>query len=552
VRPKLAAAAIIFVLLAAAAQHNAAPDEPAGASVNRTSVSMPDSKAVDANQAETPHDELKPLQLQWESYSNAGEVRLLKTGLAQAERIVKETALYAVRGSRETKVIVYAKKNDTDALHAALVRDDAVYDLGPVAGYHYDKADDVTVSNIMLFGKQVIKIQGAVGAAASLARYIDLEDGAPKPLMLIDEGHASELDVDHDGLPEVVASSGTKPSTSVFRWKDGRIERCRLNETLQAEAVSITDEGAVFASFGQNQSAVRLYWLKQSGLQPFASYSGEEYGSDRFVAIQYTADDAKRIRGQADKVRVFDPYVPRKGIATDYVMEAEIEQDGVMKMTFPHFSVRQSRTDLRPQEQGKPVSGDKLIFPGFAAEWIGPPENGGTWYIQRGSTYISVSTAKGYDKDQLLFVAASLIPLEELKLSDGTAAVATPPPQITREYLFALQAANKFAAAWASRDPNNGLEWVTDEWKAGKEPPYLDAYFRGTSNPHHLTFELSGKRRVDDRTYLFNLRLYDYYRAQPDSVLGFPADYGRGQIIEVIKQGDNEWGEGIWRVQPGS
>ena len=353
------------------------------------------------------------------------------------------------------------------------------------------------------------------------------------------------------GLPEVVVSAGTIPHTSIYRWKDGQIERCRLNEALRAEAVSITEEGAVLGAFGPNQSEIKLYWLKKDGLKQFASYSSEEYYSDRFVTIPYTPDEAILIREHADKMRIFEPYVPRKGIATDYSVEVKIEENGVMRLSYPHFSIRQSRTDLRPREPGAFVPGEKLYFPDFTAEWIGLPdsESGGDWYIQRGSTYLSIGTAKPYSKDQLLFVIASLVPLEELKLSDGSVAANIPPP-ITREYLFALKAANEFASAWARRDPENGLKWVTDEWKAGKDPLYLDAYFRGTSNPHHLTFELSGKRRVDERTYLFELQLYDYYTAQPDSTFGFPANRAPGWTLEVVKQGDTEWGEGVWRVNP--
>ncbi|GIO84215.1 hypothetical protein J25TS5_11470 [Paenibacillus faecis] len=44
---------------------------------------------------------------------------------------------------------------------------------------------------------------------------------------------------------------------------------------------------------------------------------------------------------------------------------------------------------------------------------------GNTWYITRGSTHIAVSTAKSVSKEQLLFAAASLVPLEKLKLPGG-------------------------------------------------------------------------------------------------------------------------------------
>ncbi|GAA3410202.1 hypothetical protein GCM10020370_53580 [Paenibacillus hodogayensis] len=471
---------------------------------------------------------------------------MLKEGFEQAERIVKEVVLYAAGQAKEIKVVIYAHKTDPDYLHAALIRDGITYDIGTVAGYRYDQDDNLIVRNIMLFRKQVIQIQGMVGAAASMTRYIDVEDGIPKPLLLVEDGHAVQIDVDHDGLPEVTASSGTIPYTTIYRWKDGHIERSRLNDALQAEAVRITDEGAIEASFGTDLSQVRLYWLKENHLSQFASYSSEEYYSDRFVTIPYTPEEALQIRNQADALRIFEPLVPRKGIATDYGVDVREEPNGVLKMTFPHFSIYQSKTDLKPPEVD-PASGTKHFFPGFSAQWIGPDEGGGGWYLQRGSTFISISTAKPYNADQLLFVAASLVPLEELKLPDGTATNTALP--VTRDYLFALQAANEFATAWTHRDPENGLRWVSDAWKAVKEPLEADAYFRGTSNPHHMAFELSGKRKPDERTFLFDIHLYEYYTGQPDYVHGFPFDR-RGWTLEVIKEGTNEWGEGIWRVNP--
>ncbi|MDG0791147.1 hypothetical protein OMP38_09885 [Cohnella ginsengisoli] len=47
------------------------------------------------------------------------------------------------------------------------------------------------------------------------------------------------------------------------------------------------------------------------------------------------------------------------------------------------------------------------------AYWI---ETAGTaaWYLQRGDTYLSVGTAKPFGPEQLLFVVASLVPLDDI------------------------------------------------------------------------------------------------------------------------------------------
>ncbi|MBA9086360.1 hypothetical protein FHR92_002833 [Fontibacillus solani] len=416
---KILVISAICLLLSAAYGNVADPGQASGVKDSLESPQISNMASAPAKSVDVA--EGGGLPLLWQKYDGSGKVQALEEGLKQADRIVKETALHGGDGSRKSKIVIYTRKNDTDFLYAALVQDHLVYDLGKAAGYHYEQDDAVTVSNTMLFGKKVVKIQGAVGAAASMTRYIELKDGKPVQLMVIDEGYASEMDVDHDGLPEVIVSSGTVPHTSIYRWKDGHIKRSNLNEALQAEAVSITEEGAVLAAFGKDQSLVKLYWLKKDGLKEFSQYSSDEYYSDRFVTIPYTSEEVKHIREQADGARVFDPYVPRKGVATDYGMTAEQEKAGVLKLTYPHFAVRQSSTDLQGREEGNDVSGEKWYFPDFTAEWIGLPDSeaSGTWYITRGSTHISISTAKSVSKEQLLFAAASLVPLDELKLPGG-------------------------------------------------------------------------------------------------------------------------------------
>lgn len=539
------------VLLLGAACSNIPERENAAMRSSEKSVSVNAAKGVHTSLDQSGSvDSGEDVTLTWERYTNSDTVRLLEEGLSQADRIVKETSLYAMNGLLEQKVVIYARKNDPDYLYAALVQEGRTYDLGVIAGSVYDQDDQLTVRNIWLFDREVVKIQGFVGATASISRYFGMVDKDPEPLLTVTDGHALELDADHDGKQEVVSSSGTIPRTMVYRWRDGQIERSILNDALQAEAVTFTDEGAVLAAFGQDQSRLQLYWLRSDHLKPFLSLSREAYESVR-VTIPYSKEEILNVREQADKLRIFDPYVPQKGLADDYGVEVKREENGALKLTFPHFAIYESRTSLRPLDLEGGIY-EKRSFPDFTAEWIGLPESesGGSWYFSRGSTFFSIGSAKSVSRDELLYVAASLTPLDELQLSDGTVPAADPPLQITSDYLFALQAVNEFASAWSHRNPVEGMKWVSDEWKEGKNTEQMDAYFYGTSNPHHMTFELAGKRRVDDRTYLFDLRLYEYYTGQPDWVHGFPIELSRGWTIETVKVGENERGEGIWKVNP--
>src|SRR5690606_19014902 len=149
----------------------------------------------------------------------------------------------------------------------------------------------------------------------------------------------------------------------------------------------------------------------------------EEWESPDFVAIPYREEEIRQIAALSDLNRIWEPYVAGKGIATDYGVAAVEEEAGVIRLTYPHFYIRESASDLRPEN---PVSvGKTIVLPLGRAQWIAEP-GGGAWYLQMDRTFLSIGTAKPYDPQQLLFVAASLIPLESAQPSPPTAGQSSP------------------------------------------------------------------------------------------------------------------------------
>ncbi|MFC0215130.1 hypothetical protein ACFFK0_22290 [Paenibacillus chartarius] len=178
-------------------------------------------------------------------------------------------------------VYLYEHPEDKDHVYGVLsLKDGMAAELGPVAGSVY--LEGVEADSLTLFGKRMIRIRGAVGAAAAVTRYIAWDEGQPPKLeLLVEEGHAAELDVDGDGKREVIASGGTNPAIVLYKQNvDGAVLRAELNEPLKADSVTVTEEG-VFEAMSVSSPDVRLYRLASEGLRLTAAYDKETYLSNR-------------------------------------------------------------------------------------------------------------------------------------------------------------------------------------------------------------------------------------------------------------------------------
>lgn len=393
----------------AAATTSAGATSAATTSVGATATgTVPASPAETQNTESAEEEDIQKPKLHWEALPSPSETAHLTDWPAGAERTVRTIALGG--GRDDYKLILYAKDGDTDYLYAAFSADGTVYDLGPAAGYAYDSKEDISAEeNVGVFGRKLVKLTGSVGASAALTTYFAVERGVPEPLLSVDTGLTQQLDLDFDGEPEVVASAGQPQQTYVYRWNGDHVEVCNLNAALDIASVSISPEHAVEAYDG-DQDLLKLYWYGPSALREFEQYSMEEYTSDTFVKIPYEEGELRGIKETARQVGVDEPYVAAKGIATDYGIQFSAPEKDILQIGYPHFSIRQSAHDLRP-DSGVTLR-RKLELPSGPAEWIEIDGNG-DWYLKRGKTYLSVGTAKPYNDDQLLYVVASLIPWEQ-------------------------------------------------------------------------------------------------------------------------------------------
>ncbi|MCC3375219.1 hypothetical protein [Cohnella sp. REN36] len=355
-------------------------------------------------------DEYGEVALDWRPVTDVPAVSPLADWPSGVERALHE---YKLKSHPGMKVVVYAAKADADQLYAALVAKDKAYDLGAIAGAAYKKPEDVAAEdNVEAFGQKLLKVTGTVGASATVTRYLSLAGDAPRAVLNVDSGHASETDLDFDGAREIVATAGTEPHTYVYRWNEDHAEWCDLGAALGAAATSISPESAVVAEFKAN--LVRLYWLDEGKLRTFGQYTSEEYWSNRFVTIPYEAGELQAIKDAAADIGLKVPYAPARGIATDYGIQATVDREQkTVQITYPHFEVRMAKHDLRPGSGAK--TRKTVQLPGGEAAWIEASPGSGAWYLKRGSTYLSIYTAKPYSPDQLLFVAASLVPASDLK-----------------------------------------------------------------------------------------------------------------------------------------
>ncbi|MBB6669443.1 hypothetical protein [Cohnella nanjingensis] len=383
---------------------HAPPSHTAIASPSKETASPSPSATVPPSE-----DQAGEVALQWQRVTEAPAISQLSDWPSKGQRTIREYKLKAHPGM---KIVVYAWKENADNLYAALKTKTVVYDLGIIGKAAYGKAEDITVEDdVVAFRQKLVKVTGTLGASASLTRYLSIDQGVPKPVLAVDAGRASELDLDFDGVREIVATSGTPMKTYVYRWNEDRIERCDLNEALGAPSVSISPESAVVAEFSPD--LVKLYWLEPSKMRQFAQYNAEEYRSDRFVTIPYDAGELQEIQEAVAQIDLATPYAPARGIATDYGIQSTVEkQAGTMQLSYPHFGIKQSKHDLRP---GKGAQVRKTVkLAGGEASWIETAPGSGAWYLKRGDTYLSIMTAKPFSADQLLFVAASLVPASDI------------------------------------------------------------------------------------------------------------------------------------------
>lgn len=124
--------------------------------------------------------------------------------------------------------------------------------------------------------------------------------------------------------------------------------------------------------------------------------------------LRYSNNDIKDIISISNKYGIKNPYVPSKGISTDYLMEIREEKDSIA-LIYPHFSIRQSLKNIF--ENINIIEENTVKLNIGEAKWVRLENNAPLLYIKLNNINITISTAKSFEKEEFEDVIESLMPL---------------------------------------------------------------------------------------------------------------------------------------------
>ncbi|USG66558.1 hypothetical protein NDK47_04460 [Brevibacillus ruminantium] len=148
-------------------------------------------------------------------------------------------------------------------------------------------------------------------------------------------------------------------------------------------------------------------------LRPFVEASTSDptsYVND----LRYTLQDLREIQMVAKKHGIENPFIPTEGIATDDVVSVDEETD-TLKITYPHFSLRQSRKEITPDSGNaeRIVKSDRGEF-----NWVYADDTPLLLFTVRDGITISISSAKPFETKEFETVMESLVPLFDHELEN--------------------------------------------------------------------------------------------------------------------------------------
>ncbi|MGG1637736.1 hypothetical protein [Paenibacillus sp. NRS-1760] len=153
------------------------------------------------------------MPLAYEKVQN--DQKVAKVDHFQMEQLIKEQNISG------GKISINSKSGDVEQVYGAFESEAGLYELGAVGGMHSQNNDELlSIKELELYGKSLIRIDGVFGANAPIHNYFEMKDGSPIPFLLVDTGHAKEVDVDGDAIEEVVSKHGLPLLTFVYKWED--------------------------------------------------------------------------------------------------------------------------------------------------------------------------------------------------------------------------------------------------------------------------------------------------------------------------------------------
>lgn len=169
------------------------------------------------------------------------------------------------------RAYIYEKVGDNGSLHGGFTSEGAFYDLGAV-GEVQNFLDDLThVKTFELYGKTVVKFQGAFGSHVPNTSYFIIEQGVPVSFLTI-QGIVSEMDIDRDGVKEIITElPGTIPAVDISEWDGGSFKTASVDIGLGAGSVIFNREDGSFSAYyrkeGIGSTCIVEYIYDGSGMK---------------------------------------------------------------------------------------------------------------------------------------------------------------------------------------------------------------------------------------------------------------------------------------------
>lgn len=108
---------------------------------------------------------------------------------------------------------------------------------------------------------------------------------------------------------------------------------------------------------------------------------------------------------------------------------------------------------------------------------------------------------------------------------------------INPDYVFALHTTNRFLHAWLIRDYKDGMNYISDDLKKSVSEEELITFFSGTSDPHHMAYEVVGWRYVNEETIKFHVWLYEVVTSESSKSINHPEPF----YVEVVRINKDKW-----------
>jgi|GEM_PF-4889408 len=262
---------------------------------------LPTLESPEPEPSETPPPPIadSEVRLAYESLENHTEGYPVETDRVEAKRIDKAS----VRIQRTIEVegagsfAIYVREEGDSQLYAGMEASarsatghretDELYEIGPIGELVY--ADDVSVTPSSAFGQSGFRIFGPCGANCVVNVWVHFEEETPG-VPLSDfrlNAHAQEVDLDEDGIPEVIATETfATGKVQIYKKFEDRLLFVDVNAAVRAEEPSsVVYEGSqrIFLALLPDRTLTYKYGIREDVLK-LAGVHSVETDLDRLIA----------------------------------------------------------------------------------------------------------------------------------------------------------------------------------------------------------------------------------------------------------------------------